>query len=86
MGILSYSLYLLHFSVLLEVHKRMPSSKLLSGVISLLIAIGLAYLVHIFVEAPTENWRKRLRHTQPARQPVRFEEAEVAVAGSRAGD
>lgn len=87
-GVLSYSLYLLHYSVLLEMNKRMPSSKLLTGVLSLAIAIGLAYLVHIFVEAPTEKWRRQLRHTQPAKQPARLEEAnaEVVVASSSAGD
>jgi peptidoglycan/LPS O-acetylase OafA/YrhL len=81
-GVLSYSLYLLHYTVLLEMHKRLPSSKLLSGVIGFAIAIALAVFIHLVVEVPTEKWRKQLRHTKPAKQPSHFEE--VAVAGSSA--
>jgi peptidoglycan/LPS O-acetylase OafA/YrhL len=87
-GVLSYSLYLLHYSVLLEMHKYIPSSKLAAGIISLIVAIGLAYLVHLFVESPTEKWRRQLRHTDERKQPTRREtmEATAIVVGSGAGD
>jgi peptidoglycan/LPS O-acetylase OafA/YrhL len=61
LGTLSYALYLLHDTVLLEVD-QVIHSKIIAGALSLLIAILLACLIHIFVEKPTDAMRKRFRH------------------------
>jgi peptidoglycan/LPS O-acetylase OafA/YrhL len=73
LGVLSYSLYLLHYTVLLELDKRM-SSKLAAGIIGLVIAIALAIMIRVTVELPTESLRKRLRHTSPAKKVVHPDE------------
>ena len=68
LGTLSYALYLLHATVLMEVD-LVIHSKVIAGAVSLFIAILLAYLVHIFVEKPTDAMRKRFRHnSDPERQ------------------
>jgi peptidoglycan/LPS O-acetylase OafA/YrhL len=68
LGTLSYALYLLHATVLMEVD-LVIHSKVIAGAVSLFIAILLAYLVHIFVEKPTDATRKRFRHnSDPERQ------------------
>jgi peptidoglycan/LPS O-acetylase OafA/YrhL len=68
LGILSYSLYLLHATVLLEMN-RLLHSKLFAAAAALVIAVVLAELTRILVEKPTERWRKRLRHSQIISQP-----------------
>jgi peptidoglycan/LPS O-acetylase OafA/YrhL len=62
LGILSYSLYLLHQTVLLEINRLLPS-KLLAAAVAFFIAVMLAQLTHILIERPTDNLRKRFRHT-----------------------
>jgi peptidoglycan/LPS O-acetylase OafA/YrhL len=69
LGTLSYALYLLHDTVLLEVD-QVIHSKVIAGALSLLIAILLAYLIHIFVEKPTDSMRKRFRHNSKSAQPT----------------
>ena len=61
LGILSYALYLLHVTVLIEL-SQVISSKLLAGILGLFVSILLAYLVHLFVEKPTDAMRKKFRH------------------------
>jgi peptidoglycan/LPS O-acetylase OafA/YrhL len=62
LGTLSYALYLLHYSVLIAIG-QVFHSKVIVGVLSLFVAILLAYLVHIAIEKPTDAMRKRFRHT-----------------------
>ena len=63
LGILSYSLYLLHGTVLLEMN-RLLHAKLLSAMVAFIFAVGLAELVHVLIEKPTDRLRKQLRHTE----------------------
>jgi peptidoglycan/LPS O-acetylase OafA/YrhL len=78
LGTVSYALYLLHATVLLEINQIIPS-KVLAGVLSLFVAILLAYLVHIFVEKPTDAMRKKFRHTSDKMQQTQVEKSSAAV-------
>jgi peptidoglycan/LPS O-acetylase OafA/YrhL len=78
LGTLSYALYLLHATVLLEVN-QVISSKWLAGVLSLVAAVLLAYLVHILVEKPTDSMRKKFRHTSDENQPHQVAKPGAAV-------
>jgi peptidoglycan/LPS O-acetylase OafA/YrhL len=79
LGVLSYSLYLLHYTVLLEANKRIPSSKIVAAIISFVIAVALAMMIRVAVETPTENLRRKLRHTSPDRKLSHS--GEVTVSG-----
>ncbi len=78
LGTLSYALYLLHETVMLEID-RVVSSKWLAGILSLAVAILLAYLVHILVEKPTDAMRRKFIHTSDGRQ-----QDQIAQAGGAA--
>jgi peptidoglycan/LPS O-acetylase OafA/YrhL len=67
LGILSYSLYLLHATVLLEMN-RLLHSKVLAAIVAFMVAVMLAEATHILVEEPTERLRKRFAHTGAPRQ------------------
>ncbi len=60
-GVLSYSLYLLHVTVLLQV-QRLIHPKVVVGIVSLALAIALSVLAHIYIEKPADSLRARLRH------------------------
>lgn len=60
-GLLSYSLYLIHAVVLLHL-QRVISGEVASGALSLLIAITLAFITRVLIEKPTDKLRARLRH------------------------
>jgi peptidoglycan/LPS O-acetylase OafA/YrhL len=84
LGTLSYALYLLHDTVLMEVD-QIIHSKVIAGSLSLLIAILLAYLIHIFVEKPTDAMRRRFRHNsnrEQQAQPGEHEEASLISTAS----
>lgn len=60
LGLLSYSLYLIHHTVLYAVWNYVPQlPQLLQGGISLLISFGLAYGIYQFVEFPIGQLRKK---------------------------
>ena len=59
LGVLSYSLYLVHFNVLILLSK-MPWSKGARAIVALGISLGLAYAIYQFVERPAAQLRKRL--------------------------
>lgn len=59
-GILSYSLYLTHYTVIFAVWKYLPNlPKALQAGIALLISLGLAYLIYKFIEFPLGQLRKK---------------------------
>jgi peptidoglycan/LPS O-acetylase OafA/YrhL len=62
-GTLSYSLYLIHLTVLEQLDMVLPS-KVVVAVVGLVISIALAFVVHVLVEKPTDTWRRKLRHTR----------------------
>lgn len=60
LGVLSYSLYLVHYTVISAVRMYLPQlHKILQAGISLLISIGLAYLIYKFIEFPLGRLRKK---------------------------
>ena len=60
LGALSYSLYLVHYTVLFAVWKHLPQlDKVLQAGISLLISFGLAFMIHKFIELPLGRLRKK---------------------------
>jgi peptidoglycan/LPS O-acetylase OafA/YrhL len=66
LGILSYSLYLLHATVLLEMN-RLLHAKVLAAIVAFVVAIILSEATHILVERPSERLRKRFAHTEAPR-------------------
>jgi peptidoglycan/LPS O-acetylase OafA/YrhL len=60
LGLLSYSLYLLHYSVLHGVQENLSLARLPSAMLALAISIGLAYTMYLLVERPAARLRKRL--------------------------
>ncbi len=78
LGTISYALYLLHATVLIEINQVIPS-RLLAGILSLLVAILLAYLVHILVEKPTDAMRKKFRHNSDENRQDQITQPAAAV-------
>jgi peptidoglycan/LPS O-acetylase OafA/YrhL len=61
LGVLSYSLYLLHYGVILEVrHSLTSAAPAAQAIIALVISVTLAWLIHLIVEQPCARLRKRL--------------------------
>ncbi len=60
-GLLSYSLYLLHYAVLAAFQYRLPwIAPLPRAVLALSLSLGLAWLIYLGVEKPCARLRKRL--------------------------
>ncbi len=61
-GVLSYSLYLIHYTVIEVLHHLVPSLGplwLLTG--ATVLSLAYAYGVHAWVDQPMVPWRRRLR-------------------------
>ena len=66
LGVLSYSLYLLHTVALRAAETWTHWNELLRGVVVLAVIVGLAELIHRFVEKPCAGYRRRLsRYLSP---------------------
>jgi peptidoglycan/LPS O-acetylase OafA/YrhL len=60
-GLLSYSLYLVHLAVILRIAHALPGvGQVAQGCISLAIAVALAWLIYITVEKPCARLRRKL--------------------------
>jgi peptidoglycan/LPS O-acetylase OafA/YrhL len=60
-GLLSYSLYLLHLAVLLGIARAFPDAGLLvQGGLSLFLSISLAWVIYLTVEKPCARLRRKL--------------------------
>ena len=64
LGVLSYSLYLIHAGVILQM-QRVFRSEVTAALASFPITIGLALVVRFAIERPLEKVRGRMRHTKP---------------------
>ncbi|MBN3995119.1 MAG: acyltransferase [Nostoc sp. NMS2] len=63
-GLLSYSLYLIHYTVLFGIWLYLPQlHKVFQAGIALLISLGLAYTIYQFIELPIGQLRKKLSRT-----------------------
>jgi len=66
-GLLSYSLYLLHLAVLMRIEDNLPQlARPLQAALGLALAIALAYLIYITIEQPAARLRRRLLEASPA--------------------
>lgn len=59
LGVLSYTLYLVHF-VMLHAAEKLVTSQFLQGVVALALAVGFAALIHHGIELPVGRFRSRL--------------------------
>ena len=60
-GLLSYSLYLLHFAVIFAVQRTAPGlNPALQGVASFAVSMGLAWAMYILIEKPCARLRRAL--------------------------
>jgi len=60
-GLLSYSLYLLHYAVIFVVQRMVPElNPVLQGVASFVVSMGLAWTIYILVEKPCARLRRSL--------------------------
>jgi peptidoglycan/LPS O-acetylase OafA/YrhL len=63
LGVLSYSLYLVHQVVLFAVEKQFVTWHPLGrGILALVVALVLSEAIHRFVEEPCARIRRRLAH------------------------
>jgi len=77
-GLLSYSLYLMHTTVLYAVEYHTQWGKPLVGVVSLALCLVLAALIYHFIEKPCARLRKRLSHARRSSGLPQNEEREEA--------
>ncbi|WP_435018127.1 acyltransferase family protein [Tundrisphaera sp. TA3] len=61
LGVLSYSLYLLHFSILILVGAFTPLPKVATAVVSLALSLVLSYAIFVLIEQPFARMRKSFR-------------------------
>jgi peptidoglycan/LPS O-acetylase OafA/YrhL len=60
-GLLSYSLYLLHLAALMQVQRELPSAgPIVQALLAFAIAFAVAWLIYVTVERPCARLRKRL--------------------------
>jgi len=60
-GVLSYSLYLMHFAVKLAIMRSLPGAGLwVQGLLALAVSVLLAWILYEVVEKPAARWRRRL--------------------------
>jgi peptidoglycan/LPS O-acetylase OafA/YrhL len=80
-GAISYSLYLVHFEIMLRVYRPMmhaigygKGAAALAFVTALVASIGVAHLLHVFIERPTRDLASRLKSkaeaTPPSPEPI----------------
>jgi peptidoglycan/LPS O-acetylase OafA/YrhL len=64
LGVLSYSLYLVHYTVIFAVNMYLPQlHKFMQAGISLLISVGLSYTIYQLIELPVGQLRKKFSRT-----------------------
>ena len=84
-GLLSYSLYLLHTTVLYGIQRWTHWHAPLVGLASLAVSLALATLIYHFVEKPCARLRKRLSHVRrPIETPVPVASPEATGAAEPA--
>ena len=82
LGVLSYSLYLLHPTAIFGLHKLglpLPVEGVLAAAVSIAIAVAIYYMI----ERPAARLRRRLSHLSAARRPRPAPLARPAVAPER---
>lgn len=62
LGVLSYSLYLIHYTVIYVVQEWIEVHPLVQGIIAFAISLGLSMAMYRWVERPFAKWRKHFSH------------------------
>ena len=78
-GVLSYSLYLVHH-VVIRVLDPLPIGAFGRGLVALALSVALSWLIYRFVEKPCAKLRKRLSSERPATKPRSDDLAALAGA------
>ena len=61
LGLLSYSLYLVHLAVLMEIERALPTwHPVIRGILSLGVAVAISWSIYTCVEKPAARLRRRL--------------------------
>ena len=61
MGVLSYSLYLMHLALVFAAERLLPTTPpILQGLLALGVAVVLAWIMYEVIEKPAARWRRRL--------------------------
>ncbi len=60
LGVLSYSLYLVHFMIIKAVWLSLPMDPLAQGLFAFALSLAVAWAIYLFVEKPCARLRKRL--------------------------
>lgn len=61
LGVLSYSMYLIHYGIIALVTVLLPGSRMaVTGMLSLVITVTVAWLIYLFIEKPCARLRRRL--------------------------
>ena len=67
LGVLSYSLYLLHFTMIIGVQSMLPATPhIVQGLVAFAVSVALAWLMYLTVERPCARLRKRLHRESSA--------------------
>ncbi len=66
-GVLSYSLYLIHYTILYVVWARVPIHPVFQGIIAFVVSLGLSMAMYRWVEKPFAKLRKRFSHATAAK-------------------
>jgi peptidoglycan/LPS O-acetylase OafA/YrhL len=82
LGLLSYSLYLLHEIIIYNIYPKIPATSLVQAAVALAISVALASLIYYVIERPCARLRKRLsyRFAGPARRAAHRAAEPAAVA------
>src|SRR5207253_1143145 len=80
-GVLSYTLYLVHTTVLFAVNEWLPWSTAARGCVALGISLVVALAVHHWVERPCGELRRRLSRIGTSHVPGGSQPAVFAVPG-----
>jgi peptidoglycan/LPS O-acetylase OafA/YrhL len=59
-GVLSYSIYLMHPTILFAVHQWTAWNPVVQSLVSLAVTLGLSFLIYRYIERPCGRLRKRL--------------------------
>ncbi|HEY1694842.1 MAG TPA: acyltransferase [Polyangiaceae bacterium] len=82
LGVLSYSLYLVHHVILFGVHAHVHVLPVLQGALALALSIALAWAIYRFVEKPCAVLRKRLSRASKASAVARTHVAATTASAS----
>jgi peptidoglycan/LPS O-acetylase OafA/YrhL len=82
LGVLSYSLYLLHNTVLVALAQWLAAPGVVRAVIAAMVCVAIAFVIHHAVEKPCARLRARLSHLEDRPPPPPYSSVDAAAARS----